>query len=236
MADSVVWRKLSKKSRKSQADRFNAGEVNASMPGTVVEPLLTAGAVEELMRQCAAELMRQRGAELATADDSDLLGIWFKELKENGIPIPMSGQDIKVMPGSEAERNCQVGLLDGLCEATATLGDILATEAEEREEKQRALETEAAQAELEKQRKAAGARRKVYHSALNRHIQNCLLNDPTASALQVCRYLDEQDVRGIPPTWLENGNRELSAAYRNDPKVRACIDARVSKVRRDLKG
>jgi hypothetical protein len=73
-----------------------------------------------------------------------------------------------------------------------------------------------------------------YRSALKRHIKNCLTNDPEATVLQVCRYLDEQDAAGIPPRWLKNGNRELTVAYR-DRKVRPLIDSMISKVRGDLR-
>jgi hypothetical protein len=74
-----------------------------------------------------------------------------------------------------------------------------------------------------------------YHSALKRHIKNCLTNDPEATALQVCGYIDEQDINDIPSGWLKNGNRELTVAYRNDKKARRSIDAQISKVKRDLK-
>ena len=73
-----------------------------------------------------------------------------------------------------------------------------------------------------------------YRSTIKRHIKNCLTNNPAASALEICGYLDEQDVDNIPSSWLKNNNRELTVAYRNE-KVRSRIDAMISKVRADLR-
>ena len=73
-----------------------------------------------------------------------------------------------------------------------------------------------------------------YRSQVKRHIKNFLTNSPRATALQVCEYLDEQVVDDIPSSWLKNGNRELTVAYR-DKTVRRRIDSQISKVRSDLK-
>lgn len=75
---------------------------------------------------------------------------------------------------------------------------------------------------------------KQYRSALKRHIKNYLTNYPDASALRICGYLDEQDIEDIPSSWLKDGNRELTVAYR-DEKLRPRIDAMISKVRADLR-
>jgi len=78
--------------------------------------------------------------------------------------------------------------------------------------------------------------KKQYRSCLKRHIKNCLTNNPDASAAQVCGHVDEQGLADddFPATWMKNGNRELTVAYK-DEKVRPRIDSMISKVKHDLR-
>jgi hypothetical protein len=129
MANSAFWRELGDQFRKLQGDRFSVGNVNASEPGTLLEYLMTPGAVESLIRQGAAEL--------ATADSPDLVGVWFQALNERGISIPMSGQRFEPATLGAAARSIENGYVDGLCEASTSLCERLEAEDMQAEEKQR---------------------------------------------------------------------------------------------------
>ena len=68
-----------------------------------------------------------------------------------------------------------------------------------------------------------------YKSGLKRAIANALVKNPNASALELCRSIDEDGT-----TELDGKDRTLEAGYM-DPKRRPKLETTISKVRRDLR-
>lgn len=231
MANSAFWRALASEFHQLRnSERLRSGDYRE---------------LEALVKRCASEL------DVETLDLSalpkiessaepgvyDPFFIWLTALKNEDLTSKFTDEPSETMNENEAALTMSARAVAGMRRAGIALCKKLEGQEQQREKDAKIhsdVMTLIQNANHTPQKGAARPRRN-YRSSVKRHIANALTNNPSASALQVCGYLDEQDldVDRIPSSWLKNGNRELTVAYR-DKAVRRQIDSQISKVRRDL--